>query len=118
MTDPDAERLRRLEESLWVESTRFDPVHMNRLLAEEFFEFGQSGRVWTRQEVIEMEPRRIGVRLPLPDFNIHRLGPDVALVTYRSVVTGSESAANRASVWKRIGPGWRLVFHQGTPSWP
>ncbi|MCB1181769.1 MAG: hypothetical protein KDK55_07125 [Chlamydiia bacterium] len=42
--DEEKETLRKLEESLWIASTRFDFNYMNRILAHDFFEFGRSGR--------------------------------------------------------------------------
>jgi hypothetical protein len=41
----DVETLTRLEESLWQAETRYDPFLMDRVLADDFFEFGRSGRV-------------------------------------------------------------------------
>lgn len=46
---PDVlETLRQLEESLWRAETRFDSVSMDRLLATDYFEFGRSGKVYSR----------------------------------------------------------------------
>lgn len=119
MADNDAPTLRRLEESLWERSTRFDRSYMEVVLADDFFEIGRSGRVWTRQEVITTQAHDIVVELPLADFVIHMISNDVALVTYRTVVPGKASEGdNRASLWRRSGGRWQLVFHQGTPTSP
>jgi hypothetical protein len=57
--------------------------------------------------------------LPLPGLRVRGLGPDVALLTYRSETTypddGVTLVANRSSLWQRIEGEWRLRFHQGTP---
>ncbi len=110
------DQLQQLEESLWIEESRFDRDFMNSILAGDFVEIGRSGRAWTREETLDVEPGRIGATIPLPDFTIRRLGPDVALATYRSE-TGPDGtiAANRCSVWHRTGDSWHLVYHQGTP---
>src|SRR5690606_5959943 len=101
--------LQRLEESLYRPLTRFDPEYMEELLAPDFIEFGSSGRIWTRGQIIRTSPVRIAARFPLPDFGVHLLTPDVALVTYRSE-TGVDfkEAVNRASIWRRTHGGWRL----------
>ena len=116
---PEAqEELERLEESLWLESTRFDREYMDDLLAPEFFEFGRSGRVWSRDEVVTHPEVTIDALLPLADFAVHVIGDEVALVTYRSRVrSGGELLwGNRSSIWRRTGDGWKLHFHQGTPT--
>jgi hypothetical protein len=44
--DPrDRQLLERLEEELWREATRFDRARMNDVFADDFFEFGRSGRL-------------------------------------------------------------------------
>lgn len=118
LEDSDIDELRKLEESLWVEATRFDPLYMDRVLAPEFFEFGRSGRIYSRRECLAvMSGGPIGARLPLPNFTVQELDANIALVTYRSEVTYDPlQAANRSSLWVRANNDWRLVFHQGTPA--
>lgn len=109
--------LRRLEESLWREETRFDRAYMDRILAPDFVEFGRSGRVWTRKDTLATPRRRIRARLPLARFAIRMLGEDVALITYRSEGLEDDlEVGNRASLWRRSDDGWKLEFHQGTPT--
>ncbi len=112
----DKEDLRLLEEGLWHEETRFDPRWMDEVLAPDFFEFGRSGRVYTRQDTIDIEAQPIDAALPLADFCARLLDTDIAHVTYVSAVTydGVRELANRSSIWSRAGNGWRLRFHQGT----
>lgn len=111
-----AETLRTLEEQLWRTETRYSCEFMESVLADGFVEFGASGAVYDRQTVIDAEPRDLDVELPLPDFAVRALSPDVALVTYTSVerrATGEARRARRSSVWMFGSEGWKLVFHQG-----
>ena len=113
----EATQLHQLEESLWRAETRFDRAHMESVLAPGFFEFGRSGRVHTRTEILELEATSIGARLPLAEFAVWPVADDVRLVTYLGEVytdTGIE-LSNRSSLWVRTPSGWRLRFHQGTP---
>ncbi|MGL4635706.1 MAG: DUF4440 domain-containing protein [Beijerinckiaceae bacterium] len=114
----DASQLQRLEESLWRAETRFDPDYMDKVLAADFFEFGRSGRRWTRTEIIDAgNPREIRVKLPFDQFNIHMLDNANALVTYVSDVMNEEhERSNRSSLWTWTSFGWKLRFHQGTPA--
>lgn len=110
------ETLQRLEESLWRSETRFNRDYMERILAPNFFEFGRSGKVYSRAEIIAAQSIEIHCTLPLQDFSVHSLSPDVVLVTYISKVFDQEwEFANRSSIWIKSESGWQLAFHQGTP---
>lgn len=109
--------LKSLEESLYQPDTRFDREYLENILAPDFIEFGSSGRVWTRGQIIRTPQVAIGVRLPLPEFGLQMVSEDVALVTYRSEMgLDYADAANRSSIWRRTVDGWQLVFHQATPT--
>lgn len=108
--------LRALEESLWREETRYDRTHLESVLAPGFLEFGMSGRRYDRDAIIEAEFGPIGAWLPLEDFTVMLVRPDLALVTYVSEdEADGPRRANRMSLWDRAGGRWQLPFHQGTP---
>lgn len=115
ITQKDAEQLRELEESLWRSEKRFDHEYMNRVLAPDFFEFGRSGRIYTREETLSAPVQDINSKFPLRDFAIHNIATNVVLVTYVSEVEGDKpEIGNRSSVWLKTGDRWQLKFHQGT----
>jgi hypothetical protein len=115
---PDDEAtLEELEASLWRPETRFDRAHMEATLAADFAEFGRSGRVYSREEILALEPEPFRAKLPLDAWQARLLGPDTALVTYVSELERIEiERANRSSIWSRTDAGWKLRFHQGTPA--
>lgn len=117
MSKKERDALQRLEEELWREETRFENSRMKRLIAPDFFEFGRSGRTYTRDDSLAVPRNRIEAVLPLPDFRARFLHPNLAQVTYNSAVTyeGVVQHARRSSIWSRIARGWVLRFHQGTP---
>jgi len=117
MSKQDREALERLEEELWREETRFDPRRMTEVISPDFFEFGRSGRTYTRDDSLAIPRQPIQVMFPLQDFRARLLHPDVAHVTYNSAVTygGVIQHARRSSIWSRTPSGWVLRFHQGTP---
>jgi hypothetical protein len=117
ITAEEREELQRLEESLWREETRFDRDYMERVLAEDFFEFGRSGRTYQRGEILSLPAQPIQAVIPLPEFDVRLLTEDVAQVTYNSEVTyeGVVEKGRRCSIWSRSPGGWVLRFHQGTP---
>jgi hypothetical protein len=114
----ELQALRVLEESLWCAESRFDENRMAEILAPDFFEFGRSGRAYTREDIIRSSRQDIPSVLPLIDFQARLLANDVAQVTYISHVhyQHGEERAIRSSIWSRRSDGsWKLRFHQGTP---
>jgi len=116
MNGTDTKNLQALEESLWRAETRFDRNYLNKILAEDFFEFGRSGRIYSREENISVPPQQIEATLPLMNFRLHYLDAANVLVTYVSEVKyGKVERANRSSIWTKTPKGWQIRFHQGTP---
>ena len=113
----DRDTLERLEEDLWQAETRFDLSLMEKIFAPDFVEFGRSGRVYDRQTILAVPRGPLVARLPLQNFRVRLLAPDVAQVTYDSAVTydGAVLHGRRSSIWTRNAGGWVLRFHQGTP---
>ena len=115
-SDEKRERLYELEESLWRPETRFDREYMEELLTDDFFEFGRSGQIYSREEVLSVPTQEIDIDLPLEDFEVHEVSEGVVLVTYVSEVQYEElEVGNRSSLWVKRDGRWRLRFHQGTP---
>ena len=114
-----ADVLRRLEERLLDPAVRGAADAVADLLADDFVEFGSSGRVFDKRQVIASlqgeEPRQRS----LSDFRAVLLAAGVALVTYRVHAidaSGTSTASLRSSIWRREGERWRVIFHQGTPT--
>lgn len=110
--------LKALEEALLDPKVRRDRAQVAALLAEGFFEFGSSGRVWTREETLELLATEEYQPPAMEDFKCEWIAESVALVTYRTVRTDAESglrsAALRSSLWVKQSGEWRVRFHQGT----
>jgi glyoxylase I family protein len=82
------------------------------LIADDFLEFGVSGRTWEADAMREtLAGAAPGDPVSLDDFRATLLASDVALVTYR---LGPPRPSNRSSVWVRRGGRWQVRFHQGT----
>lgn len=111
--------IRLLEESLWQAESRFDNTLMDKTFAHDFFEFGRSGRTYSRTEMMFEEGifGEIAATIPLPKFHARYLADDVVQATYVSEVVydGKTLRGNRSSIWSRIDGSWQLRFHQGTP---
>jgi glyoxylase I family protein len=79
-----AAHLIQLEQQLLQPSTRCDEVALRSLLAEDFREFGSSGRVYTRQQVISALAGEASHTFTLSDPLCRQLAADIALLTYHS----------------------------------
>ena len=113
----DIEKLYELEESLWKSETRFNEEYMRTIMAKDFFEFGRSGKIYSIDECLSASYQEIGAKLPLKDFAIHEIDEKVVLITYISEVQYDEiEIGNRSSLWLKNEDGWKLKFHQGTPT--
>jgi glyoxylase I family protein len=108
-----------LETQLHRQDIRADEVALRGLIAEDFFEFGVSGTVWTRDTVIEALRGESFSAREVSDFRLTMLADDVALVTYRGhrFATPERPAADslRSSIWRLRDDQWQMQFHQGTP---
>lgn len=78
---------------------------------DEFIEFGASGRVFTKPEVLTLLSEESILQPQIADMQTVLLASDIALVTYR--VLGTRESL-RSSLWRKRDGEWRMVFHQGT----
>jgi hypothetical protein len=88
------------------------------LIAEDFVEFGSSGKVWSKPEIIAAMSQRAPIERTVEDFSVRELSASVCLITYKVVgVTKDRQASSfslRSSIWRYTGGRWQIVFHQGT----
>lgn len=107
------QQIYRLECSHLRPEVRISKEKIGTVLDDEFFEIGSSGYMIYRADIdndhaLATEP------LAISDFQLHELGPEAVLTTYKIVNEHSGRKTLRSSVWKKRADGWRLFFHQGT----
>ena len=114
-----SDHLRQLEEALLRNEVRRDPEQLAVLLAEDFREFGSSGRIFFKAGIVEeLQIESPDRQVTLADFSCRMLSPEIALVTYRTVRLTPAAPpfhALRSSIWVLREGRWQIVFHQGTP---
>jgi hypothetical protein len=110
--------LRAREEALLDPEVRRDRARVAPLLAEDFLEFGSSGRAWSREEILELLASEDYTRPAMEDFQCDWIGDGAALVTYKTVRVDAESGLRvvvlRSSIWIEDSGQWQVRFHQGT----
>jgi hypothetical protein len=124
-----AEYLENLENFLFDPVGRRDISAVSNLLADEFREFGSSGRIYTKLDILAELSTEQPVLITLTDFACQLISPATALVTYKSLSSHENRAptqALRSSVWvlrtlpSQFGrssgeeAAWQMLFHQGT----
>lgn len=81
-----------------------------------FWEVGASGRAYGRTEVLDLLEKRHSAPHDDPwktrDFRCLELAPDDYLLTY--VLEQGPRITRRATIWRRRGVDWTIVYHQGT----
>ena len=112
------QELRDLEESHLRFDVRSSAESMGALLADEFVEFGSSGRILNRTAVLASMSFNAACQFRIDSFAVRALAPGIALTTYRLSAwtdSGKQSRVTlRSSVWVHRTGRWLLVFHQGT----
>lgn len=113
------EHIRFLEEYLLKSEVRASPQELANILADDFVEFGSSGRIYDKKQIITALQQGTGREMRLMEFKVKLIGQDVALATYRTAwylePKGEPRYALHSSIWRIDQGRWRIVFHQGAP---
>jgi len=102
--------LEAFERELVCPDTRNDHARIAELLADDFEEYGSSGRVFRKSDVISAAD--FDTVYALSDFAFTDIAKGVTLVKYKSVVSGQPSL--RSSIWVKASGAWQLLHHQAT----
>lgn len=112
MTSDLSEHLIALEKSLHDPAVRSDKCMLEKLLDSDFFEYGTSGKIWTREMTLEELTEKPQAIIHSFDYNVRELTSSLCQVTYK---TRRESFdVLRSSLWRRHNDEWKMIFHQGT----
>jgi hypothetical protein len=101
-----------LEERLLHPDREADRTALIPLFADEYKEFCTSGRIYSRQQTIDVLLTSAPRPATILHFNITQLAENVVLATYRA--TTSIASSHRSSLWIFRNGRWLLFFHQGT----
>ena len=106
------DELLELEQRLLDPTVRGSPQAVIPLLHPDFLEFGSSGRVYTKEMMVQMMVQETPGVVRIRDFDVREITPEVALVTYRTVggegrgdASQLDMAASGVGVADRVPPG-------------
>lgn len=110
------DELTALENSLFLYKNCKDSDYLDRILHEDFMEFGTSGKIYHKKETIDLlmsvtEDRPIVIHYP----KVRLLPGGQWLLHYISENKETGSYSNRTSIWIK-DDNIKLYFHQGTPA--
>ena len=121
VTDPELENI--LAELAQREPIFHRPEHgtsradLEKMMTEDFWETGASGRRYSREFVLdELERRHENPPADVwktSDFYCRRLADDMYLLTY-TLLQDNLRLTRRATIWQKTAEGWKVVYHQGT----
>lgn len=116
-TGGDADEVISRELALLSDAVRSDPALAGALLHPEMTETGQTGRVRSRREVLEMISPLVGFdavdEVCAADIDASQVGSDVFLTTFST--RSARGLTHRSSLWVHDGEQWTLRHHQATP---
>lgn len=110
--------LRALEDQLLQPEFRRNRKAVSEILTDDFREFGSAGRIWNKQQILDLLESETLFHANVRDFAAKQLSAETSLVTYTASVTtaGVENFASlRSSLWVKRDGRWQMLFHQGTP---
>jgi len=86
------------------------------MTAEDFWEIGASGNVYSRSFVIQTLLERYEAaeedRFSCSQFQVRQVAVDLYQLNYLLQQPGR--LTRRTTLWRRSGDKWKIVFHQGT----
>jgi hypothetical protein len=91
---------------------------LNNLLADDFREFGSSGLIYNKQDILNRLPAETNkTEYIVSNFEIKILSEDVVMTNFKTekAINDTEKFSSlRTSLWKKEKGEWKMFFHQGT----
>ena len=117
--DEIRETIFKLETELQQPHTRRSRERLSELISDDFIEFGSSGEVYAKSDVLVNLPSSAEIKFTMTDFRINTLSPGFVQSLFKTEKTNTETGKTthslRSSIWKNENGKWKMVFHQGTP---
>ena len=109
-----------LEMEVLQPETRKSAARLNELLADDFFEFTQSGGKSNKRDIIRCLPDSPEEVFSVREMEAKVLSSETILLHYiadRKVISsGEEKRTLCSSIWQKRDEKWQLIFFQGTPA--
>jgi hypothetical protein len=107
-----------LELSLLQQEVRMSVEKLNALIAFDFVEYGNSGQIYDKKDILERLPMGPAITYHLDDFQCIQLADNIIQTRFKTVrinVDNTTTTSLRTSLWRKNNDDWQMIFHQGTP---
>ena len=107
-----------LELDLLKPEIRASRDKLNELLSDDFIEYGSSGLIYNKADILERLPLSESSSYNLYDFELIPLSESIVQTRYKTDrinLDGTKLTSLRNSLWRKADFGWQMFFHQGTP---
>ena len=88
--------------------------NLEHCIAENFTEYGQTGRIYYRSETLELLKNKKDNNVSIVDFEIACIGNQAAMAHYTARNEETTEMSLRTSLWILEDGQWKISFHQGT----
>ncbi|TWH76829.1 hypothetical protein LX59_00874 [Azomonas agilis] len=110
------EQLKALEPLIYCANSGACSEHFERLLVQDFWEVGASGKIYDRAFVLSVLKARQQNPIQEPwhtfDYQIRPIETQHFLITYS--LQQATRLSRRATLWQNTEQGWKMLYHQGT----
>jgi hypothetical protein len=103
----------KLEMLLLTRPAELSKDKISSLISDDFYEFGSSGKIWRKPDLVKLLPSQEPFEGRIDDFRVLALSSTIFLATYK--LSGAKRTSLRPSIWRLENNSWQMVFHQGTP---
>lgn len=111
--------IKELELSLLKPEIRSSKEALDKLLADDFIEFGTSGNKYTKADILERLPNTLQkVEYMMSDFSVEMTSEDVVIAIFKTerTIDGKDRVVSqRKSHWRKTDSGWQMFLHEATP---
>jgi len=103
----------KLEEKLLSQEIRSSREKLDILLDEHFLEYGSSGKIYTKDFILEKLPDSKFSLITIQDFSILEISK--TFIQTRFITIEENRTSLRSSIWKKYWDNdWKMIFHQWT----
>jgi hypothetical protein len=108
-----------LENKLQQPDVRKSVEQLEELISDDLIEFGSSGKIYTKKDVLNNLPVSPEIKFIMTDFKIKILNSGIIQSLFKTEKinqqTGITTYSLRSSLWRNEKGKWKMLFHQGTP---
>lgn len=107
-----------LELSLLNPEVRSSREKLNRLISDDFIEFGTSGNKYTKNDILERLPNTLDrIEYKVGDFSVSTPSENIAITNFKTekIINGKDKVfSKRSSHWRKTNGEWQMYLHEAT----